>query len=166
MDAQTTRGTVATGVSPAGVSVTAPAPARPSTPVAAGSTPAPRTERPENKNGHDTHSELLPGAEREALAREIVEASARHAADPRQPIEAEEDEVDELPEPRPAPRAGCLWIEDEPGDPAYPTWCGAARSPGRPYCVRHCVRAYVPSGGGRFEAERFQSPPPQERAAA
>ena len=33
---------------------------------------------------------------------------------------------------------GCLWIEGKPGTRI----CGAEKSPGRPYCLDHCVRAY------------------------
>ena len=72
----------------------------------------------------------------------------------------EEPEAD-VPEPQPAPRASCLWIEGDPGDPGWPTWCGEPQSPGRPYCPKHCMRAYVGSGGTRFPLERFHSPPPK-----
>lgn len=37
---------------------------------------------------------------------------------------------------------GCEWIHDHPGDPGWPTYCGARRASGRPYCVDHCIRAY------------------------
>ena len=68
----------------------------------------------------------------------------------------------EIPEPRPAPRGGCLWPE---GEPPELTFCGAERSPGRSYCPEHCLRAYRTSSGAAWPIERFQSPPP-ERAAA
>ena len=81
----------------------------------------------------------------------------RNGHDARSPAEAEPDD-DVPPEPQAAPRHGCLWMEGEPGDH---TWCGAERSPGRSYCPEHCVRAFVPYGGGRFPLERFHSPPPK-----
>lgn len=84
-----------------------------------------------------------------------------NGCDTHSPAEAGPDD-DVPPEPQAAPRGGCLWMEGEPGNH---TWCGAERSPGRSYCPEHCVRAFVPSGGGRFPLERFHSPPPQERAA-
>ena len=74
--------------------------------------------------------------------------------------EAEEEAV--APEPQPAPRGGCLWPE---GDPPTHTWCGAKRSPGRPYCPEHCLRAYQKSNGSKWPLERFHSPPPQVAAA-
>jgi len=82
---------------------------------------------------------------------------------------SDEPEAD-VPEPQPAPRAGCLWIEGNPGEPGWPTWCGAPRSPGRPYCIDHCMRAYVGSGGKPFARGRFEKPPEpipfrRERAA-
>lgn len=62
----------------------------------------------------------------------------------------------ETPEPEPGPHKGCLWMD---GEPDAPTWCGAPRSPGRPYCIDHCERAYVTSQGKRFPRSHFERPP-------
>ena len=52
--------------------------------------------------------------------------------------------------PRPAPRPvrrsnggpGCLWPIGDPGDPDF-HFCGDASVPGKPYCDRHCAKAYI-----------------------
>ncbi len=104
-----------------------------------------------------TRRRPAPDPEREALAEQIVVASARHAAEPDTGPEDEDEEPEsDIPEPAPAPLRGCLWIE---GDEWTPTWCGAPRSPGRPYCIDHCVRAYVTSSGRRFPRGHFERPP-------
>ena len=44
----------------------------------------------------------------------------------------------------PGPRAGCQFIEGEPGDPV----CGRPTESGSSYCERHHARCYKPSGSG------------------
>jgi hypothetical protein len=39
----------------------------------------------------------------------------------------------------------CQWIDDDPGDPDWPTKCGKATVPGRSYCAAHQRRAYTPA---------------------
>lgn len=53
---------------------------------------------------------------------------------------------------------GCQWIEGEPGSPV----CGAKKSPGRPYCPDHCVRAFIRKTRGGpepFPRSHFLQPP-------
>ena len=37
----------------------------------------------------------------------------------------------------------CLWIKGEPRG-WHTKWCGAKTEPGKPYCAKHCKRAYQP----------------------
>ncbi len=82
------------------------------------------------ENGHDTHSGT---------------PEAASLSDP----SSGEPEAD-VPEAQPAPPGGCLWIEDEPGDPGFPAWCGAPRAPGRSWCPGHCRRVFARADGGTF----------------
>lgn len=42
------------------------------------------------------------------------------------------------------PPSGCLWISGDENDRSTWVYCDDAQVPGRPYCVHHCTKAYVP----------------------
>lgn len=46
----------------------------------------------------------------------------------------------------------CSWPDGEPGTEAF-RFCGRPAEPGRPYCARHCERAYVKVSKERKETE-------------
>ena len=56
---------------------------------------------------------------------------------------------------RPAPsRNGapsCLWPIGDPGEADF-HFCGGKTVPGRPYCLEHCARAYLPRRGKESQA--------------
>ena len=136
----------------------------------------PEAEPSAMRAAHDTADDSAPGdagagaipAERESEEADYGPApcAPRNGHDARSPAEDEPELEDEgpegdVPEPQPAPRDGCLWIDGHSADPGWPTWCGAPRSPGRSYCPEHCVRAYRTSGNKPYPLERFHSPPPK-----
>ena len=113
-----------------------------------------RRPAPDPEREGDAHPESSPSGWWSGIVAPIPAEPEPETASLSDPTD-EEPESD-IPEPAPAPLRGCLWIE---GDERAPTWCGAPRSPGRPYCIDHCVRAYVTSSGRRFPRSRFERPP-------
>ena len=56
---------------------------------------------------------------------------------------------------KPAFSPGCKWIFAHPEDEDWPNICGGKTVFGYPYCMPHCLKAYIPKFGQKYQPEHF-----------